>query len=93
MEQTLTSYKNVTYKKFINELDKCYKESKKTEMELASCMKKTTMSVRNCFQPIKQCVSDKVLTHLLKCLGMKAKIEWLDGNRYYYVEDTEGLTK
>lgn len=90
MEDTTTEYKQVTYNRFIFELSKKYVSYKegfdKTEHAIARSMKVTSMSVRNCFKKNVQAVSDKVLTSLMKNIGMKGKIEWIDGVRNYYTE-------
>lgn len=90
MEDIVTEYKQVTYNRFIFELNKKYtafkEEADKTELAISRSMKVTTMSVRNCFKKNVQAVSDKVLTSLMKTIGMKGKIEWIDGVRNYYTE-------
>lgn len=81
----------IPYKKFIEEVTKRYnayrKESGNGEVEIALCMNKTTMSVRNCTQPMEQVVSDKVLTTFLNCIKVNAKVEWVAGVRKYYLID------
>jgi len=91
MDTTLIQYRQVTYKKFIAELLKVYaaykEDTRSGEAEIALCMGKTTMTVRNCFQPMEQVVSDKVLTGLMKCIRLKGKIEWINAERHYYIEN------
>lgn len=90
MEETALAIRQVNYRKFISELNKRYIEYKfitgKTEQDIGKSIKKTSMSVRNCFNDKQQTVSDKVLTLLMKAIGVNGKIEWTEGAKFYYIE-------
>lgn len=80
-------YKRVPYKKFQSELHKCKININKDEMCLAMELGKSFTHIRNCFNDRSQIVSDEILSKLMKRVGMEGKIEWVDGVRYYCIEN------
>lgn len=83
------NYTEVPYKEFITELKSKYdsnrKETDRTEVDIAVCIGKSHMTVRNCISFQEQVVSDKILTNLMKCIDLKGKIEWNMGEKHYYI--------
>ncbi len=91
MATAAIEYKAVTYKKFITELQKAYAAHKdkheRTESEVAVCLGVSGMTVRNCLEPSKQIVTDKLLTKLFDYVGLGGKIEWAKGEKHFYLEN------
>lgn len=90
MQDTI-EYIEVPYSKFVKALLKKYSEHKKkenrSEIDIAICIGKSCMTVRNCFNLKGQVVSDKIITSLMKCVDLPGKIEWLNGEKYFYLEN------
>ena len=82
-------YTEVSYVEFIKKLHFVYhtenKKIKRTEVEVAVCIGKSHMTVRNCFNFDTQVVSDKILTSLMACIKVQGKIEWNFGKKFYYL--------
>lgn len=91
MEETAIEIKQVTYRKFISNLRIRYNDYRnvtgKDEHDIGKSIKKTGTSIRNCFNDKQQTVSDKVLTLLMKAIGVNGKIEWTEGVKFYFIED------
>jgi hypothetical protein len=83
--------KEVPLKKFVDKLHQSYlnyrKESGVSESEIAVCLGKSGMTIRNCFITNKQMVSDAVIMKLMECVGMEGLIIWEPGGtkKYYIV--------
>jgi hypothetical protein len=86
----IKGYKIVPYSEFLTILGTVhseYTEGEGSNFKLADEMKvKTVQTVLNCFSPIKQKVSDAVMTNLMMCLGIHGCIMWYGGERYYYIK-------
>jgi hypothetical protein len=85
------NYKKIKYPDFQRLLHKRFIDSAGENhqpyyMELALKIGKTAVTVRNCFQPIEQVVSDEVLTKLMDEIGLEGKIEWISGERHYCIK-------
>lgn len=87
------NYQEVTYKQLQTLISKSWADyliKNGNEVKLASSLKvKTTQSVRNAFAPIKQVVSDDLLTGVIDCLGMDAFVVWNKRKRKYFVKAGE----
>ena len=56
-------------------------------------MKKSPVSIRNCFQESRQMVSDEMLTKVTDILELEVKIEWVSGQRYYCIKNKQSKRK
>ncbi len=85
----IENYKEVTYKelqKAIKPIWEGFKNEGASEVKLANDLKvKTTQTVKNCFMPIKQVVSDELLTGVANCLGIDVMVVWYKRKRKYYI--------
>jgi hypothetical protein len=83
----ITGYKLVNYSDFQKKLHISYVDSKKSLVDLSSCVGvRSQATVNNCFNTTAQMVSDNVLTKLMDCLGMDGFILWHKGLRTYYIK-------
>lgn len=84
------TYAEVTYKELQKEINKAWADyllNKGNEIKLAGALKvRTTQTVRNAFAPIKQVVSDDLLSGVMDCLEMDAFIVWNKRKRRYFVK-------
>lgn len=84
-------YQEVTYKQLQSQISESWADyliKNGNEVKLANSLKvKTTQSVRNAFAPIKQVVSDDLLSGVMECLGMDAFVVWSKRKRRYYVKN------
>ncbi len=91
-KEPVITFKLVTFKQFIDEFRDHYKVHRKlesrTESELAVCINKNNLTVRNCFND-PQNVKDKTVTLLAKCINFPCKIEWFAGEKYFYIGKVE----
>jgi len=83
----ITGYKQVEYAEFKTALNDKFENSKKTKLLIASEIGvDSTNSVRNTFTDKKQTSSDKVLTSVMKAVGLSGFVLWVFGKKYYYIK-------
>jgi hypothetical protein len=83
----IKGYEQVEYTDFKAALQANFTKSKKTKLQIASEIKvDSTNSVRNTFTDVKQTSSDKVLTSVMKAVGLSGFVIWIFGKKYYYIK-------
>lgn len=83
---TINGYKQVSYPDFQLALHKASANSGKSPLQIAADLDLGTVeTARNAFKP-KQKVSDKVLTGIMKSVGLSGFVIWVFGKKYYYIK-------
>lgn len=86
--EPVITFRLVPFKQFIDEFRAHYQKHRKlenrSESELAVCINKNNLTVRNCFNN-PQNVKDKTVTLLARCINFPCKIEWFAGEKYFYI--------
>jgi hypothetical protein len=84
---TITGYKQVGYNDFLSALNKAFADSGKKTVQIAADINVETLeTARNAFSP-QQKVSDKVLTKVMKSVGLSGFVIWVFGTKYYYIKN------
>ena len=89
MEAVLVKgYREVGLPELQDELNRLYKESGKSHVDLAYEMGvKSISTITNILSGQPQVVSDENLTKFINLFGLKAFVQWKDGNRTYYIKN------
>ena len=83
---TITGYKQVSYADFQVALNRSNADCGKTPLQIAADINLGTVeTARNAFKA-KQMVSDKVLTGVMKSVGLSGFVIWVFGKKYYYIK-------
>lgn len=84
----VAGYIKVTYKQLQRELQKNRVNKEEVhEIALAAAINvKSVGTIRNCFDTVKQTVSDEVLSKLFKELDLDGVILWANGERNYFIK-------
>ena len=81
-------YKRVTYKDLQKKLHAVKDNSDLSDIALTMKLGiKSTQTVRNAFRMDTQIASDQLLTNVMKAVGLKGKVEWIEGIRYYSIKN------
>lgn len=81
---TINGYKQFTYTEFLKTLRVQHERSGKKEMKIALDIDvKSPATILNAFNEEEQIVSDKVLTKIMKSIGLAGFIVWDNGKRFY----------
>lgn len=84
---TITGYKQVGYSEFQAALHKANADTKKSPLQIAADLNLGTVeTARNAFKDT-QVVSDKVLTGVMKSVGLSGFVIWIFGKKYYYIKN------
>ena len=84
---TITGYKNVSYSDFQLALHKASADCGKSTIQIAADINvETVETARNAFYK-EQKVSDKVLTNVMKSVGLSGFVIWIFGKKYYYIRN------
>lgn len=84
----IKGYKHVDYPTFKEVLSQSLTKSGKTKLQVASEIEvMSTNSVRNVFTDNKQTSSDKILTAVMRAIGLSGFVIWIFGKKYYYVKN------
>ena len=85
---TVKGYTQLTYSNFQRFLHKAFVDSKKKEIEIASDLGLSSPNtIRNAFDVNQQRVSDKVLTGVMKSLGINGFVVCKDESKFYYISN------
>jgi len=88
MGMVVKGYKKVLYDELIERLADKRNKSNKTHSMIAVCMGlKDTQTIGNCFAKEAQKVKDSVLTKLMLCLDFDGFVMWVNGERFYYINN------
>lgn len=84
----ITGYKEIAYLDLIAVLGEYQKDSGKSDVQVAAEIDvKTQATVKNAFNKEAQIVSDKVLTDIMKSIGIEGFVLWSNGTKQYYVSN------
>lgn len=84
---TIKGYRQVEYPDFQLALQKASNNSEKTTIQIAAEIGVGTVeTARNAFSE-EQKVSDKVLTAVMKSVGLSGFVVWIFGKKYYYIKN------
>lgn len=87
-------YMEVTYKELQKVMSYHRRESDISDFKIAQQLKVTSQeTVRNCFQPEMQKVSDIKLSQLMKILDIGGCVLYEDGKKKYFILDTPEFVK
>lgn len=83
----IPEYNQVPYSAFKATLKKHFEESGKLDIQVAVDIKvKTSNTIQNAINAPKQKVSDKVLSGVMKSVGMDGFILWEKGAKQYFIK-------
>lgn len=83
----ITGYDPIQYRHFIGKLRECIEQSEKHMIKIATEINiKSTLTITNSLNEQQQVVSDKVLTGIMKSVGMDGFVLWFKGEKYFYVK-------
>ena len=81
-------YREIGFPELQEELNKLFKESKKSHVELAYEMGvKSISTISNILSGQPQVVSDENLTKFINLFGLQAFVQWKDGIKKYYIKN------
>lgn len=81
-------FKRVSYKELQNSIHEKRDKKKITDFKLAELLGgKSSQTVRNSLNKNDHIASDKLLTQLMKAVGVNGKVEWIEGVRYYSIKN------
>lgn len=84
----IKGYKKVEYKKFIKEVKDYRVFTKKSNAEIAVVLGlKCSQTLVNALNPDFQKVGDKVLTKVMKYVGLDGFTLWYNGEKHYYINN------
>lgn len=85
---TITGYKQIEYGELVKALNQQFVDSGKKEMEVALELQLSSANtIRNTFKEDGQIVSDKVLTGVMKSVGLTGCVAYFEGERLYYISN------
>jgi hypothetical protein len=81
-------FKRVSYKELQDSIHEKRTKKKISDFELAMRLGgKSSQTVRNALNVTEHIASDKLLTQLMKAVGVNGKVEWIEGVRYYSIKN------
>jgi hypothetical protein len=83
----LQDYKEVSYNSFQEIMDETLSGSGLKDIEIAYKIGvKSSATVKNAFRKEGQVVSDEVMTHIMKVIGLDGFILWNNSKRKYFIK-------
>ncbi len=81
-------YKIVEYLELQKKLHNAFEQSEKNHIQIAVEVGiKSSLTIKNAFNLDEKSVSDKVLTQVMKNVGVDGFIVWVKGERRYYLSN------